>query len=45
MEREKQLGAQRSAYDELTARLRSSDERRMQHERQLDPLRARITEF
>ena len=45
MEREKQLAAQRSQYDELTARLRASDERRMQHERQLDPLRARITEF
>ncbi|HRP21004.1 MAG TPA: chromosome segregation protein SMC [Alicycliphilus sp.] len=45
LEREKLLGAQRSQYDELTARLRASDERRMQHERQLDPLRARITEF
>ncbi|MDE2414996.1 MAG: chromosome segregation protein SMC [Comamonadaceae bacterium] len=45
MEREKELGAQRSEYDGLTARLRASDERRMQHERQLDPLRARITEF
>ncbi|WP_404299678.1 chromosome segregation protein SMC [Alicycliphilus denitrificans] len=45
MEREQQLGAQRSEYDGLTARLRASDERRLQHERQLDPLRARITEF
>ncbi len=45
LEREKLLGAQRSHYDELTAKLRASDERRMQHERQLDPLRARITEF
>ncbi|WOO33308.1 chromosome segregation protein SMC [Diaphorobacter limosus] len=45
LERERLLGAQRSQYDELTARLRASDERRMQHERQLDPLRARITEF
>lgn len=45
VEREKLLGAQRSHYDELTAKLRASDERRMQHERQLDPLRARITEF
>ncbi|MBS0507386.1 MAG: chromosome segregation protein SMC [Proteobacteria bacterium] len=44
VEREKLLGAQRSHYDELTARLRASDERRMQHERTLDPLRARITE-
>jgi chromosome segregation protein len=45
MEREKALSAQRSAYDDLTARLRASDERRMQLERALDPLRARITEF
>jgi len=45
LEREKLLGAQRSQYDDLTAKLRASDERRMQHERQLDPLRARITEF
>jgi len=45
MEREKALAAQRSAYDDLTTRLRSSDERRMQIERALDPLRARITEF
>ncbi|MBU4424322.1 MAG: chromosome segregation protein SMC, partial [Gammaproteobacteria bacterium] len=45
MEREKALSAQRSAYDDLTAKLRASDERRMQLERALDPLRARITEF
>ncbi|MDR6215681.1 chromosome segregation protein SMC [Paracidovorax wautersii] len=45
MEREKALGAQRSEYDDLTAKLRASDERRMQLERALDPLRARITEF
>ncbi|MFZ4625397.1 MAG: chromosome segregation protein SMC, partial [Rhodoferax sp.] len=45
LEREKNLGAQRSQYDDLTARLRASDERRMQLERELDPLRARITEF
>ncbi|MDD2808908.1 chromosome segregation protein SMC [Rhodoferax sp.] len=45
LEREKNLGAQRSLYDDLTAKLRASDERRLQLERELDPLRARITEF
>ena len=45
LEREKHLGAQRSQYDDLTAKLRASDERRFQLERELDPLRARITEF
>ncbi|MCW5221280.1 chromosome segregation protein SMC [Verminephrobacter aporrectodeae subsp. tuberculatae] len=45
LEREKDLAAQRSAYDELTTRLRASDERRMQIEHALDPLRTRITEF
>ena len=45
LEREKHLGAQRSRYDDLTAKLRASDERRLQLERELDPLRARITEF
>ncbi|WP_422842768.1 chromosome segregation protein SMC [Acidovorax sp. M2(2025)] len=45
MEREKQLAAQRSEYDDLTTKLRASDERRMQLERALDPLRQRITEF
>ncbi len=45
IEREKDLAAQRSQYDDLTARLRASDELRMQNERTLEPLRARITEF
>jgi chromosome segregation protein len=45
LEREQNLGARRSEYDDLTAKLRASDERRMQLERELDPLRARITEF
>jgi chromosome segregation protein len=45
LEREKKLAAQRSQYDDLTAKLRASDERRMQIERELDPLRSRITEF
>ena len=44
-EREQALGAKRSEYDDLTAKLRASDERRMQLERELDPLRQRITEF
>ena len=43
--REQALGAKRSEYDDLTAKLRASDERRMQLERELDPLRQRITEF
>ena len=45
LEREQILGAKRSEYDDLTARLRASDERRMSFERELDPLRQRITEL
>jgi chromosome segregation protein len=45
LDREKQLAQRRSDYDELTARLRASDERRLQLERELEPLRQRITEF
>jgi len=45
LEREQSLGAKRSEYDDLTAKLRASDERRLQLERELDPLRQRITEF
>nr|MDP2192254.1 chromosome segregation protein SMC [Rhodoferax sp.] len=45
LEREKALGSKRSEYDDLTAKLRASDERRLQLERELDPLRQRITEF
>jgi chromosome segregation protein len=45
LEREADLGAQRSQYDDLTHKLRTSDERRLQLERELDPLRQRITEF
>jgi len=44
-QREHQLGAKRSEYDDLTAKLRASDERRLQLERALEPLRQRITEF
>jgi chromosome segregation protein len=45
MAREADLSAQRSQYDDLTNQLRTSDERRLQLERELDPLRQRITEF
>ena len=45
MVREQVLGAKRSEYDDLTARLRASDERRMSFERELDPMRQRITEL
>ena len=44
-EREASLGAKRSEYDDLTTKLRASDERRLQIERELDPLRQRITEL
>jgi chromosome segregation protein len=45
LEREQSLGALRSEYDDLTAKLRASDERRLMLERELDPLRQRITDF
>ncbi len=45
LEREQALGAMRSTYDDLTLKLRASDERRLQLERELDPLRQRITDF
>ncbi len=45
LEREADLGARRSQYDDLTTKLRASDERRLSLERELDPLRQRITEF
>jgi chromosome segregation protein len=45
LECEQVLGQRRSEYDDLTAKLRASDERRMQLERELDPLRQKITEF
>jgi chromosome segregation protein len=45
LEREADLGAKRSQYDDLTNKLRASDERRLKLERELDPLRQRITEF
>ena len=45
LEREQALGALRSGYDDLTAKLRASDERRLGLERELDPLRQRITDL
>jgi chromosome segregation protein len=45
LEREQALGAKRSEYDDLTMKLRASDERRLQLERELEPLRQRITDF
>ncbi len=44
MQRESALSAKRSEYDDLTSKLRASDERRLQLERALDPLRQRITD-
>ncbi|MDP1789816.1 MAG: chromosome segregation protein SMC, partial [Methylibium sp.] len=41
-EREQALGAQRSAYDELSARLRQAEEQRLGFERSLEPLREKI---
>lgn len=45
LEREQTLAAKRSEYDDLTTKLRASDERRLQLERELEPLRQRITDF
>ncbi|HEX7383275.1 MAG TPA: chromosome segregation protein SMC, partial [Burkholderiaceae bacterium] len=41
--RERELGAARSAYDDLGARLRTADEERLRLEQALGPLRERIT--
>ena len=43
LDRESALAAQRSEYDDLTARLRRADEQRLMHEQSLQPLRDRIT--
>jgi chromosome segregation protein len=45
LEREAALAAKRSEYDDLTAKLRASDEHRLRLERELDPMRQRITEL
>ena len=44
LERESLLANKRSEYDDLTARLRSSNEDRLKIERELDPLRQRIVD-
>ncbi|MDO9159610.1 MAG: chromosome segregation protein SMC, partial [Burkholderiaceae bacterium] len=44
-EREQALSLARSTYDDLSLRLRSADEQRLRLERELDPLRQRITDF
>ena len=45
LEREHNLSARRSEYDDLTTKLRASDERRMQLDREQEPLRQRITDI
>jgi chromosome segregation protein len=45
LERETALSATRSEYDDLTTKLRATDERRLQLERELEPLRLRLTDF
>ncbi len=45
LEREATLAATRSEYDDLTTKLRATDERRLQLERELEPLRLRLTDF
>ncbi len=45
LQREQALGAQRSAYDDLSAKLKAADEQRLQHEHSLAPLRERITKL
>ena len=44
LERETLLAAKRSEYDDLTARLRTSNEERLKFEHQLEPLRQRIVD-
>lgn len=45
LEREQALAGKRSEYDGLTSSLRGHDEQRLKFERELDPLRQRITEY
>ena len=45
LSREASLGAKRSEYDDLTLRLKRSDELRLAHEQSLQPLRDRITKL
>jgi chromosome segregation protein len=45
VEREAALAAKRSAYEELSAKLRRADEQRMSHERSVQPLRDAIVKL
>lgn len=45
LEREQDLANKRSEYDGLTASLRTTDESRLQRERELEPLRQKITDL
>ena len=45
LEREQALAASRSEYDDLSAKLRAQDEKRMGFERSLEPLRENITKL
>ena len=45
LEREKELAAVRSGYDDLSLRLRKAEEQRLEFERSLEPLRERITKL
>lgn len=44
-QREQQLAAQRNVYDDLTNKLRATDERRLELERTLEPVRNRINQL
>ena len=44
-EREQALAQRRNEYEDLTAKLRASDERRLGLERELEPMRQRITDL
>ena len=44
-EREQDLATKRSEYDGLTSSLRTTDESRLQRERELEPLRQKITDL
>jgi len=45
LEREQALGLARSEYDDLSARLRGADERKLGFESSLEPLREQITKL
>jgi chromosome segregation protein len=45
LDRERALAAVRSEYDDLTAKLRAGDEKRLEFEHSLDPLREKLTKL